>query len=36
VLREPIAIKDGHVPPNEQPGSGVEWDEKAVAKYLVG
>jgi mandelate racemase len=35
VLREPLAIKDGHVLPSERPGSGVEWDEKAVAKYLV-
>jgi mandelate racemase len=36
ILREPLTIKDGHVLPTEQPGSGVEWDEKAVEKYLVG
>jgi mandelate racemase len=35
VLREPIAVKDGHVLPSDKPGSGVEWDEQAVAKYLV-
>ena len=35
VLREPLTIKDGHVLPGEQPGSGIEWDEKAVAKYLA-
>jgi mandelate racemase len=35
VLQQPMTIKDGHVMPSEQPGSGVQWDEKAVAKYLV-
>ena len=35
VLQEPLAVKDGHVLPDERPGSGIEWDEKAVAKYLV-
>ena len=35
VLREPLAVGNGHVLPNERPGSGVEWDEEAVAKYLV-
>ena len=36
VLQQPMTVKDGHVMPTEQPGSGVAWDEKAVAKYLVG
>ena len=35
VLREPLTIKDGHVLPGEKPGSGIEWDETAVAKYLA-
>jgi mandelate racemase len=35
VLQEPLAVRNGHVLPNEQPGSGVQWDEQAVAKYLV-
>jgi mandelate racemase len=35
VLREPISVKDGHVLPNEQPGSGVQWDDQAVTKFLV-
>jgi mandelate racemase len=36
VLQQPLTVKNGHVIPTEQPGSGVQWDEKAVAKYLVG
>jgi mandelate racemase len=35
LLQQPIRPKDGHVMPGEQPGSGVQWDENAVAKYLV-
>lgn len=35
VLQEPLQVKDGHVLIGEQPGSGIAWDEKAVAKYLV-
>jgi mandelate racemase len=35
VLQEPLTIRDGHVLLNEQPGSGVAWDERAVAKYLL-
>jgi mandelate racemase len=35
VLQQPLKIKDGFVLPSGQPGSSVEWDEKAVAKYLV-
>jgi len=35
VLQQPLTIKDGYVLPSEQPGSGIAWDEKAVAKYLA-
>jgi mandelate racemase len=35
VLREPLTIRDGAVLLDERPGSGIEWDEGAVAKYLV-
>jgi mandelate racemase len=35
VLREPLKVKDGHVLPSEQPGSGIEWDEAAVKKFLT-
>jgi mandelate racemase len=35
VLQQPLQIKDGHVLTSERPGSGVEWDETAVKKYLV-
>lgn len=35
VLQEPLAVRNGHVLPSEQPGSGVQWNETAVAKYLV-
>ena len=35
VLAEPIAIRDGHVLTPDRPGSGVEWDEAAVKRYLI-
>ncbi len=35
VLQQPLKIQDGHVLTSERPGSGVEWDEAAVKKYLV-
>jgi mandelate racemase len=35
VLQQPLQIKDGHVLTSERPGSGVEWDENAVKKFLV-
>jgi len=35
VLQEPLKVKDGHVLIGEEPGSGIAWDEAAVAKYLV-
>ena len=33
VLREPIAIKDGHAHIPERPGNGMTWDEGAIARY---
>lgn len=35
VLREPLAIKDGHALLSEEPGSGIAWNEDAVAKYAI-
>jgi len=35
VLQNPLEVKDGHVLIGEAPGSGIAWDEQAVAKYLV-
>lgn len=36
ILREPLRIADGCVTPPERPGTGVEWDAAAVARYRVG
>jgi mandelate racemase len=33
ILAEPLTIKDGHVLIDERPGSGIQWDEAAVARY---
>ena len=35
VLAEPARVLDGHVTAPDKPGCGIEWDEAAVAKYLV-
>jgi mandelate racemase len=35
VLEQPVELKDGHVIIPSQPGSGVAWDEKAVARYAL-
>ena len=35
VLKEPAALKDGHVIIPESPGCGMQWDEKAVKQYEV-
>jgi mandelate racemase len=35
VLRDPVALKDGHVIIPESPGIGLQWDEKAVKQYEV-
>ena len=35
ILVEPLAVSGGAVSPPERPGSGVQWDEDAVARYRV-
>ena len=35
VLREPIRIVDGAAVIADRPGSGLEWDEHAVARYRI-
>jgi len=35
VIEQPLVVVDGHATPGDRPGSGVEWNEDAVAKYLV-
>ncbi len=34
VIKEPIKIESGFAQVADRPGSGIEWDESAVAKYL--
>nr|WP_246562644.1 enolase C-terminal domain-like protein [Bradyrhizobium liaoningense] len=36
VLATRLQIKDGYALLGEEPGNGIEWDEAAVKKYLVG
>lgn len=36
ILREPLRIVDGHAVPPERPGTGIEWDTAAVARYRIG
>jgi mandelate racemase len=36
VLAKRLTIKDGYALPGEEPGNGIAWDEKEIAKYLVG
>lgn len=33
ILSEPFELKDGHLIVPEKAGQGIEWDEKAVAKF---
>src|SRR5829696_4862018 len=35
VLKEPVRIEDGHAVIATSPGTGVEWDEESVRRYLV-
>ena len=35
VLQQPVELKDGHVVIPSQPGIGIAWDEKAVARYAL-
>ena len=36
VLKEPVRIEDGHALVPEGSGIGLEWDEDAVRRFLVG
>jgi len=35
VLKDPVAVKDGHVIIPDVPGTGIAWDEQAVERYKV-
>jgi mandelate racemase len=35
ILARPLRIEDGYAVPDDRPGSGIEWDEQAVARYAV-
>jgi len=35
ILQEPFRIQDGHVVIPSRPGSGIAWNEDAVARYLM-
>jgi mandelate racemase len=35
ILSEPFQLKDGYLLVPDKPGQGIEWDEKAVAKFAL-
>ena len=35
ILKEPLRIEDGHAVIPASPGTGVEWEEESVRRYLV-
>src|SRR5690606_18918466 len=35
ILARPMQIRNGNVCPPDRPGTGIEWDESAVRRYLV-
>jgi mandelate racemase len=35
ILAEPLRVKDGHLAVPDTPGVGLQWDEKAVQRYLA-
>ena len=34
VLAEPIELRDGMAIPSERPGTGIEWNEGAIARLI--
>jgi mandelate racemase len=35
ILAEPFTVQSGRVLAADRPGTGLEWDEEAVARYLA-
>ena len=35
ILKDPLEIIDGNAKPRAVPGTGIEWNEDAVAKYKI-
>lgn len=35
IVQEPVVVRDGHVVVPQRPGSGLEWKEEAVWRFLV-
>jgi mandelate racemase len=35
ILSEPFQLEDGHLIVPDRPGQGIEWDEKAVARFAM-
>jgi mandelate racemase len=35
ILQEPLQISGGHATPTDAPGSGIAWNEEAVARFLA-
>ena len=35
ILKQPLEIKKGQASPSKRPGSGLDWNEKAVAKFQL-
>lgn len=35
VLQQPLPVRDGHAVLPDRPGTGIEWDEDAVARFLM-
>jgi mandelate racemase len=35
ILAQPMKIRNGNAYPPDTPGTGIEWDESAVRRYLV-
>jgi mandelate racemase len=35
ILAEPFEVRDGHLSIPDRPGSGIEWNEPAVGRYLL-